>query len=32
LSDSTFETLNTIYNLVYPEEVNVEFVQHKPLN
>lgn len=32
LSDSTFETLNTIYNLVYPEEVRVEFVQRKPLN
>ena len=32
LSDSTYETLNTIYNLISPEEVRVEFVQHKPLN
>jgi len=32
LSDRTFETLNTIYNLISPEEVRVEFVQRKPLD
>jgi hypothetical protein len=32
LSDSTFETLNTIYNIIYPEEVSVEFTKRKPLD
>lgn len=32
LSENTYETLNTIYNLISPEEVRVEFVQRKPLD
>lgn len=32
LSESTYETLNTVYDLISQEELKVEFVQRKPLD